>query len=169
MTFYRPLPSAEELWHLFDYKPLTGELIYRVDTMRKKAGDVACYPRPNGYRSVSPPGQRHLQAHRVVWAWVTGQDPIGHEVDHRDLNKGRNAWGNLRCCTHPQNMGNIPARGGHGRRYHPLKGVNLSRSLGRYEARIGNEHLGTFDTPEEAHAAYCAAAQERHGEFWRAA
>lgn len=28
-----------------------------------------------------------------------------------------------------------------------------------------NKHLGMFTTPEAAHAAYCAAALERFGEF----
>jgi hypothetical protein len=48
-----------------------------------------------------------------------------------------------------------------------LKGA--SRSRGRWQAQIQhhgkNIHLGRFDSAEEAHAAYVAAAQRLAGEF----
>jgi hypothetical protein len=51
-----------------------------------------------------------------------------------------------------------------------LKGVTLLDN-GRYQARIMADKqrffLGSFSTPEEAHAAYCKAAVELHGEFAR--
>lgn len=49
------------------------------------------------------------------------------------------------------------------------KGVSLEGT--RFKAKICKNykqiHIGTFDTKEEAHAAYCTAARELHGEFAR--
>jgi len=47
-----------------------------------------------------------------------------------------------------------------------LKGVAKSMKK-RYRARLCNKHLGSFDTPEEAHEAYVKAAIERFGEYAR--
>jgi hypothetical protein len=53
-----------------------------------------------------------------------------------------------------------------------LKGVSRTKR-GKWAAKIrtdiGRIWLGTFDTPEEAHAAYCAAGEKHHGPFFRAA
>lgn len=52
-----------------------------------------------------------------------------------------------------------------------FKGVFLDHS-GRYRARITvnyrKVHLGRFDTPQEAHAAYISAAKKFYGQFARA-
>lgn len=45
----------------------------------------------------------------------------------------------------------------------------MNDQCSKYRAFISingkNKHLGMFTTPEAAHAAYCAAALERFGEF----
>jgi len=88
-------------------------------------------------------------------------------VDHTNLNGEDNRWTNLRLATYSQNAANSFARPSNV----PLKGVTLEKRTGRYFARIKinyqNIHLGTFDTAEEAHAAYVAAAQKYFGEFAR--
>ena len=47
------------------------------------------------------------------------------------------------------------------------KGVYLRKN--RWIAQIAQhkkvKHLGSFDTPEEAHKAYCKAGKKLHGEF----
>lgn len=55
------------------------------------------------------------------------------------------------------------------------RGVKLSRSSRRYRAVLAElengtkveRPLGTFDTPEEAHAAWLAAARQQRGQFFR--
>jgi hypothetical protein len=51
-----------------------------------------------------------------------------------------------------------------------FKGAYPTRS-GKWQSQICIDkhriHLGTFNTRDEAHAAYCAAANNLHGEFAR--
>lgn len=93
----------------------------------------------------------------------------GMEVDHRDLDRLNNRRSNLRCATRGQNGCN---RGIHKNNKSGHKGVILCKRTGRWIAGIvvnkSRKHLGTYDSPEEAHAAYVSAAKELHGEFYRA-
>jgi hypothetical protein len=91
----------------------------------------------------------------------------GYVIDHVDGDGLNNRRCNLRYATHGQNVAN----GLHRNRKSPgLKGTCQTAS-GRWRAQIshgGRTHtLGTFDTTEEAHAAYCEAAKRLHGEFAR--
>jgi hypothetical protein len=47
------------------------------------------------------------------------------------------------------------------------RGVYRGDRPGTYKAKINKIFLGSFATPEEAHAAYAKAALEHHGEFAR--
>ncbi len=91
------------------------------------------------------------------------------QVDHRNYNRLDNRRWNLRPCTKSQNMMN---RGATKSSSTGLKGVTFEKQTQRWKAQImvdyKNINLGKFDTPEEAHAAYCEAAKKHHGEFFRA-
>ena len=90
------------------------------------------------------------------------------QVDHIDMNPANNRRSNLRECSHNENLWNSGARkcstSG-------LKGAFYERATNKWRARISANgkrvSLGYFDTPEEAHKAYCLAAKEMHGEFAR--
>lgn len=88
------------------------------------------------------------------------------QVDHINGDRLDNRKGNLRLCNRDQNNYN---RGDISRNKLGLKGVVKMRCCNRYRAEIWfdkkRKHLGLFLTPEEAHAAYCEAAKELHGEF----
>lgn len=127
---------------------------------RIKVGDEAGYVAPNGYRRIKLLGRYYL-AHRLAWFYVHGSWPS--RIDHRDQCRDHNWVSNLRLATHRQNMQNTKGRNS----IAGLKGVSAN---GRgYRARIKNNkmerHLGTFSTPEEAHAVYVRTAKEVFGEF----
>jgi hypothetical protein len=75
---------------------------------------------------------------------------------------------NLRVCTTAENVRNCKLGKGNTSGY---KGVYFNKRAKRYLAQIklNNKkiHLGYYDTPEEAHAAYCEASKKYHGEFGR--
>jgi hypothetical protein len=159
--------SAERLRELFSYDPLTGVLCWRVNKGRVRAGDVAGSPHCGGYLAVTA-DQCRLLVHRVAWAIHSGEWP--DSIDHANGNRRDNRLENLRAATLSQNTANS-------KRYSTnssgFKGVSLIPSTGRYRAYITHDGrqnwLGSFVSPEDAHAAYLAAAERLYGEFARAA
>jgi hypothetical protein len=125
--------------------------------VRPQAGAVS----RAGYRAISLDG-RGYRAGRLAWFWMTGTWPK-NDVDHKNLNPDDNRWDNLREATRSQNIAN--QRGPSGTAT-GIKGVYPYKD--RYRARIKKDrklyHLGVFDTPEAAHAAYVEAAKRLHGE-----
>ena len=88
-------------------------------------------------------------------------------VDHRDGDGLNNLRSNLRQATPQQNAHN--RKGARGSRS-GLKGAFLDGNQWRSQIRVAGKMipLGRFATPEEAAAAYAAAAIRYHGEFARA-
>ena len=157
-----PLPSQARLKELLDYDPLTGGLVWRVRIANKTAGSPAGRRKPEGYLTIGIDSKQY-QAHRIIWAWVTGEDPGLADIDHADLDPSNNCWDNLRLATKTGNMCN---REGWSKKGLP-KGVGTNRKRFSAQIRVNRVqyYLGTYDTPEEAHQAYCKAATELHQEF----
>ena len=166
----KPLPTQERLQELFDYSVTTGTLTRKIGVRGFAAGrSVGCFNPTTGYWVTSVDKQQY-QAHRLVWKLVTGADPQDLDVDHIDGDRANNAWHNLRLATRSQNQRN---RGPQANGTSGFKGVCFSKRRQKWRARLNvgyvEHHLGYFDTPEEAHAAYLAAAERLHGEFARSA
>jgi hypothetical protein len=92
-----------------------------------------------------------------------------HEIDHADLDKSNNRWGNLREATHQQNLYNAKARTTNRA---GAKGVCFDKRRGQWRATISSaekhcQHLGYFSTADEAAAAYREASERLHGEHGR--
>ena len=108
---------------------------------------------------------RRVYIWHVVWFMHHGYWPSerGEWIDHADGNRRNNTIENLRVATPSQNNMN---RRGWTEKVHP-KGV--AEVKGRYRAAISHMgerfFLGSFDTPEEASAAYQGASRVLQGEF----
>lgn len=104
-----------------------------------------------------------LAMHRVIMG-----NPEDRVVDHINGDGLDNRRANLRLATVSQNASNCrtPITNTSG-----YKGVSWSKKSRRWQSLIrfdGNRRfLGLYNTPLEAHEAYCAAARELHGEFAR--
>ena len=98
----KPLPPAADLWERYSYNPLTGELFSLTTLSATPIGrpDKAGYLRINMH---GLPGKVLL--HRLIWKWVTGQEPA-NTIDHRNRNRSDNSFWNLRIATWKEQMEN---------------------------------------------------------------
>ena len=143
----------------FQYSPETGEI-------KATGGRVVGY-RINqwGHIAVWHNG-KHVLAHRLAWFLTHGVWPT-QPVDHVNGDPADNRLANLRLATPSQNRANSKPNKNN---KSGMKGVQFRH--GRWRAKITHDgttkHLGVFDDPHSAHAAYLAAAKPIHGEFARA-
>lgn len=159
--------TRERLLELLHYDQNTGIFTWRVNRGGRKAaraGSVAGHTRPDGYFEICVDRNRVL-AHRLAWFYVHGRWPA-EQIDHMNGIRLDNRLSNLREATQSQNNANRPPVSG-------LKGVYFHKRAGRWAAQIKQDgevtYLGLHDTPQQAHAAYCEAAERLFGEFARAA
>jgi len=109
---------------------------------------------------------RHTVIHRFLMGLETGDDRV---IDHISGDTSDNRRCNLRVCRQLDNSKNQRLSRANNTGY---KGVTYNKRLGKYIAQIATErkpqqHLGVFDNPEDAAAAYDRAALLLHGEFAR--
>lgn len=159
--------TAERLRELFLYDPETGIFTWRVRTAgsRREAGERAGHEfRESGYRCITVKRRRYRE-HRAAWLYMTGRWP-SDRIDHINGNTRDNRFCNLREVTDAGNNHNRHRAqsnnrfGLHGVYVHP-KGKFLAH------IRVNKKkiHLGSFDTPGEAEAAYMAAKLIHHPEY----
>jgi hypothetical protein len=176
----KQLPSAEHLRECFEYDRDTGMLTWKVrprghfgqegEWTRWNvlfAGKQAGWLHKLGYRYVTVGSHSEYKVHRIIWKWVTGEDPPT-TLDHRDGNRANNRFVNLRAATKAEQTRNSELRKDNSTGH---RGVSWNKERGRWKAGIGTgrkrRHLGYFDSAAEASTAYAAAAQNLFGEFYR--
>ena len=158
--------TAEELREHLDYDPETGVFTRRTTISNcVQIGYVAGGKSTNGYIRLRVLNKKY-SAHRLAWLYVYGSWPSKH-LDHINGIRDDNRVANLREATPSENSRNMKKRRSARCK---LKGVRVYK--GRFLAQIcvrgKNVHLGCYDTEEEAHAAYLAAAKKEFGAFARA-
>lgn len=154
--------TQERLHELFDYNLETGWFTNRTSRGRADKGGRAGSPTGHGYRRIIIDYVKYYE-HHLAWLYVYGEWP--GELDHKNGVRSFNAILNLRPATRTQNCFNAERATGES----GLRGAYLDKRTTRWYSHIqvgGQvEHLGMFDTPEEAHIAFMAAVERRHGEF----
>lgn len=159
---------TDVLRSLLDYSPSTGTFVWKVTrSSRTRAGMIAgTTDKQRGYVIICIGGVL-FSAHRLAWQYVHGEPPAGW-IDHINLNCSDNRLENLRVVDACQNGWNAKARRSSSA---PYKGITKRKDCDRWQALLKFRgkvvHLGLFETPEEAHAAYCEGARKYFGEFAR--
>lgn len=164
------------LLECLDYNKETGVFIWKVRPVKhfknsaicdsqnsRVSGTVAGRISNNGYIGISIRKHRYL-AHHLAWFICHGRLP--KFIDHINGKRDDNRIANLRECTYSQNNSNTRLRSDN---VSGLKGASYVAERGKWIAQISvngkNKNLGRFATAEEAHAAYCRAADLFYGEF----
>jgi hypothetical protein len=153
-------PTADRLRQLVDYNPDTGRFTRKIRTSNRIDLSKPCGAyNSDGYLVTRIDGTKYPN-HRLAWLYMTGNWPT-LEIDHINGIRDDNRWANLREVTRAGNTQNTH---------------NIRRPDGSYVGvrKVGNVFtavifvnkvrikLGTFDTAEEAHAAYLAAKRLHH-------
>lgn len=156
--------TKDELLAVLDYDRANGQFRWKM-SMRgpAKAGDIAGHRRADGYCLIKIK-QRGYFVHRLVWLVEHGSMPE-MEIDHIDGDPSNNRIENLRDVPHQVNAQNVRvARSSN--RSSRLIGAHWCRTWKRWKSAINAggklQHIGWFDTEQQAHEAYVAAKRALH-------
>lgn len=151
---YLPLTQGYEAIIDADLAPFLGQWLWQVTIRQDFAYAV-------GRMGQKRKTQKYL--HRVIAA-----PKAGYHVDHINGNGLDNRRENLRVTTMSQNLMNQRKSRANTSGF---KGVSFHKQRQKWRACIKKDgkymHLGLFNTPEAAYAAYCEASAKLHGEFGR--
>lgn len=152
--------TAQRLRELLYYDPETGSWTWRLKVHgTTKPGDLAgCAARNYWVIGIN---RRIYLAHRLAWLYMTGVWPRLH-VDHIDGDGQNNRWSNLRDVDRCINLQNRRAADTDSR----SGKLGVHKGSASWIAEIGffgqRHYIGTYETSEDAHAAYLAAKRELH-------
>ena len=173
-------PPIQYLHECFDYDPCTGlflwrkrpsehferERYHRAWNARFAGAPAFTQLTRNGYlvgRVSFDDKQVRMLAHRVAWALMTGAHPSA-QIDHRNRDKADNRWSNLREAVNAENGWNTRGRDKVLPRGVSRNGKNFAAGIWNYGKYT---YIGTFQSPEDAGAAWRKAAVASRGEFAR--
>ena len=154
--------TAARLREVLNYDPNTGVFQWKANLRGGvKFGDQAGCVNTQGYVVIRI-GGRLYRSNRLAWLYVNGSWPVNH-IDHIDGNTANDRIENLRDVTHSLNMQNVTKA----RRNNESSGLlGVSRHGTGWRAYINcngkRTNLGTFATPELAHAAYLHCKRRLH-------
>ena len=150
------------LLELFNYDPATGLFTNKHSRGRARIGARAGSPSGHGYRKIAIDYGKYYE-HHLARLYVYDEWPS--EIDHVDGDGSNNAIGDLRVATRAQNNFNsvrAAGRSGLNGAYREFRGQSW---FSKIQVKGQTIRLGTFNTPEEAHAAYLKAIKIFAGEF----
>jgi hypothetical protein len=135
------------LRELLTYDPFSGVFIRKKNQGVAKAGDRMGHIRRNGRRYIAWKRKNYPCSH-LAYLWMRGEWPP-HYVAHKNGNQDDDRWRNLKLIK-PK------------RRYN---GAHLQKWGREWQAKVTingrGVHLGFFDTPEDAYAAWRVARKKK--------
>ena len=159
MTDKKIMITQAELKDLLTYNPETG-----IFNWIKRNGNIAGYTTVKGYVRILI-NYKLYPAHRLAWLYVNGSFP-NKFIDHINHVCDDNRIINLREATVSQNSQNQTIRSCN---TSGLKGVYWNKKANKWLAKIEflgkSKYIGVFLDKNEAHQAYCKAADKYHKEF----
>jgi hypothetical protein len=156
--------TQERLRELFQYNEETGVFTRKVTVAPPKAmaGMIAGSLGNQGYLLIMVDRRTHM-AHRLAWLYVHGVFPKG-DIDHINGVRSDNRIANLRDASRSLNIQN--SHGPRPTNKSGFLGVCWSKKEAKWVAQITlnykNTRIGSFDSPEEAHAAYLLVKRQVH-------
>lgn len=154
--------TYERMVRFLSYDPATGAFTSLINRGPIKIGQVVGGVNVQGYIQIQIDGIIYY-GHRLAWLYMTGEWPKD-TIDHINGVRHDNRFENLRDVEPSGNAQN--QRRPRKDNETGLLGVSKHSQMDKWVARIkiGSmyQHLGCFDTPEEAHDAYLAAKREHH-------
>lgn len=160
--------TAEQLRELLNYDPETGIFTWRQPGRGRTVGGVVGCRDHRGYVQISigPRNNRaRIYGHQAAWLYMHGYWP-SEDVDHINHDKSDNRIANLRELNRSLNQQNqIRAHANNKTGYLGVsanKGGRKQRFMASIFADGRPVHLGSFDTAEEAYAAYVEAKRRLH-------
>lgn len=163
-----PMITQNRIKERLEYSPDTGIFTWRervakpgedpakVATWNTRYAGCIAGVQTHGYIKISIDNQKHY-AHRLAWMYVYGECPA--LLDHINRDGLCNQISNLRKATKRTNLANSARKDNTS----GFRGVIPSANGKRFIAQNGGKrpsYIGTFDTAEEAHAAYLASCAE---------
>lgn len=162
--------NCEQVHRLFVVDEVAGRFFWKIPPrthprlLGKEAGSIKKTHSGKLYWMIKIGGTIFNRS-RLMYLHIHGRFPYPC-VDHVNGNSLDDRPDNLREATITENAWNHKFRA---RRIDLPMGVRLIQSSGRYQARISCNkkqiHIGAYDTPEEAHAAYVSKRKELFHEF----
>ena len=155
------LPTLETLREFFILDAETGTLVWRKSRGTAAAGSRAGCVCVKERRAAVRFNNYLWPVARIIWCMHTGAWPVG-EVDHINGDSLDNRPSNLRDVPPFVNKQNHHVAYANSRV--GLMGVHErnGRFIGKITRHGKTTYVGTFDTPEEAHAAYVNAKRLIH-------
>ena len=154
--------TTDRLREVLAYEPETGVFKMLVSTAQRVRPGTTISVKMGQYGRVQIDGTRY-KLHRLAFLYMTGEWPK-YSVDHINGEPSDNRFANLRDVPHATNVQNKRKAFSNSKSH--MLGVYQAKRTGRWLASIRHNgstiHVGSFATPEEAHAAYLKKKRQLH-------